>query len=189
MGLREDSILASLLALLPPGDALPIGGQSELANVLRVTARAHDRLEALAEFLLTDFDPRVTTLFLEDWERVLGLPDCGSLADTTAERRAVVLEKYTRVGSLTKADLIAAAAVLGFAITITEHRPYPPASDGSPTGDAHIFDVVLPGLEINYFRASESRSGDSLGSFGSPQLTCLLDHRKPAHLNYRYTGP
>lgn len=177
------------MALLPPGDALPIGGDSEIAKVLRVTARAHDRLEELAEFLLVDFDPRVTTVFLEDWERVLGLPDCGALGDTTAERRATVLEKYTRVGSLTKADLIAAAAVLGFAITITEHRPYPPASDGSPTGDAHIFDVVLPGLEVRYFRASESRSGDSLGSFGDAALTCLLDHRKPAHLNYRYTGP
>lgn len=189
MGLREDSILGELLALLPPGDALPIAGDSELADVLRVTARAHDRLEELADFLLTDFDPRVTTSFLEDWERVLGLPDCTTLAGTTAERRAVVLEKYTRVGSLTKADLIAAAAVLGFAITITEHRPYPPASDGSPTTDAHIFDVVLPGLVVNYFRASQSRSGDSLGSFGSAALTCLLDHRKPAHLNYRYTGP
>lgn len=189
MGLREDSILGGLLALLPPGDALPIAGDSELAALLRVTARAHDRLEELAEFLRTDFDPRSTTAFLEDWERVLGLPDCGALADTTAERRAVVLEKYTREGTLTKADLIAAAAVLGFAITITEHRPYPPTSDGSPLGDAHVFDVVLPGLEINYFRASESRSGDSLGSFGDALLTCLLDHRKPAHLNYRYTGP
>lgn len=189
MGLREESLLGELMALLPPGDALPIGGDSEIAKVLRVTARAHDRLEELAEFLLVDFDPRVTTAFLEDWERVLGLPDCGELGATTAERRAVVLEKYTRQGTLTKADLIAAAALLGFAITITEHRPYPPTSDGSPLGDAHIFDVVLPGLEVNYFRASQSRSGDSLGSFGDARLTCLLDHRKPAHLNYRYTGP
>lgn len=189
MGLREDSLLASLLALLPPGDALPLGFDSELAKVLRVTARAHDRLEELAEFVATDFDPRSTTAFLEDWERVLGLPECGSLAGTTNERRAEVLEKYTRQGTLTKADLIAAAALLGFTITIEEHRPYPPASDGSPTGDAHIFDVVLPALDVTYFRASESRSGDSLGSFGDARLICLLDHRKPAHLNYRLTVP
>lgn len=177
------------MALLPPGDALPIAFDSELANVLRVSARSLDRLEELAEFLLQDLDPRVTTNFLEDWERVLGLPECGSLAGTTAERRAEVLEKFTRQGTLTKADLIAAAAVLGFTITITEHRPYPPASDGSPLGDAHIFDVVLPALDVTYFRASESRSGDSLGSFGDDRLTCLLDGRKPAHLNYRLTVP
>lgn len=185
----EDAILASLLSLLPPGDALPISSDSELAKVLRVTARAIDRIEQLADFVARDIDPRVTTTFLEDWERVLGLPDCGSLPDSTADRRAEVLEKYTRVGSLTKADLIDAAAVLGFSITIDEHFPYAPDSDGSPLGDAHVFDVVLPALEVSYFRVGESRTGDSLGSFGDARLTCLLDHRKPAHLNYRLTVP
>lgn len=189
MGLREDAIHSSLLALLPPGDALPPGFESNLANVLRVSAKALDRLEELADFVATDFDPRGTTVFLEDWERVLGLPECGSLAATTGERRAEVLEKYTRQGTLRGDDLIAAAAILGFTITITEHFPYPPRSEPVPLGDAHIFDVVLPSLEVTYFRASESRSGDSLGSFGDARLTCLLDGRKPAHLNYRLTVP
>lgn len=189
MGLREDAILSSLLALLPPGDALPQGIESNLATLLRVSARAIDRLEELAEFVARDFDPRETTAFLEDWERVLGLPECGSLAGSTAERRAEVLEKYTRQGTLRGADLIAAAALLGFTITIDEHFPYAPSSDGSPLGDAHIFDVILPALDVTYFRASESRSGDSLGSFGDARLTCLLDGRKPAHLNYRLTVP
>lgn len=189
MSEREDALLASLIGLLPPGSALPDGFESNIARILSVTARSLDRLEELAEFVARDLDPRETTLFLEDWERVLGLPDCGSLPATTAERRAEVLEKFTRQGTLRGDDLVAAAAVLGFTIEIEEHFPYPPSSDGSPLGDAHIFDVVLPSLEVTYFRASESRSGDSLGSFGDARLICLLDHRKPAHLNYRLTVP
>lgn len=187
--MSEEAILSALLELLPPGDALPKSIDSELAKILRVAARGIDRLETLAEFVSTDSDPRVTTAFLEDWERNLGLPDCGELEETTSERRQAVVEKFTRLGSLRGSDLIAAAALLGFTITIEEHFPYPPISDGSPIGDAHVFDVVLPSLEVNHFRVGESRTGDSLGSFGDSRLTCLLDARKPAHLNYRLTVP
>lgn len=178
----EDAILASILSLLPPGEALPAGIDSELANVLRVSARSIERLEALAEFVLEDSDPRVTTTFLEDWERLLGLPECGDLAESTTERRAAVVEKYTRSGDLTAASLIEAAATLGFEITI---------ADGFAAPDRHYFDVTVVGaaLPITYFRASESRSGDSLGSFGDDRLTCLLDARKPAHCHYRLTLP
>jgi len=179
---NEDAILASLLALLPPGEALTPDFESELAKVLRVTARSIDRLEQLAEFVVEDADPRVTTTFLEDWERLLGLPECGDLAESTAERRAAVVEKYTRAGDLTSASLIEAAATIGFEITI---------ADGFANPDEHYFDVTVVGaaLPITYFRASESRSGDSLGTFGDDRLTCLLDARKPAHVHYRLTLP
>lgn len=189
MGLREDAIVLELLALLPHGDAIPQAADSELATNLRISAKAIDRIEELAEFVETDLDPRETTLFLEDWERVLGLPDCGALGTTTADRRAAVVEKYTRSGSLTAADLSSAAAGLGYTITISENWPYPPISDGSPLGDAHIFDVDLPSLTVTPFRVGESRTGDSLGAFGDALLECLLDMRKPAHLNYRLTSP
>jgi len=180
MGLREDAILAATLALLPPGSALIDGTDSEIAKVLRTHARAVDRLEALADSLIEEIDPRSTTTFLEDWERLLGLPECGSLADSQPERRAEVLEKYTRVGDLTAQSLIDAAGLLGFTITINEPLPNP---------NEHIFEVTLPGLEVVYFRVGESRSGESLGSFGDARLTCLLDARKPAHLNYNYIPP
>jgi len=185
VGVRGAAILESLIALLPPGAALRKDSASNLAALLGVTADSLERLEELAEFVAEDLDPRVTTLFLEDWERVLGLPECGGLAETTAERRAAVVEKATRVGSLAAGDLMSAAAVLGFTITLREFRPFAPDLDGSPVADAHTFEVVLPELEVAYFRVGESRSGDSLGSFGDARLVCLLDARKPAHTNYR----
>ena len=179
MGLEDDA-LSAVLALLPPGDALTRNSDSQIAKILRVHARAIARLEALAEFVVADIDPRSTTSFLADWERVLGLPDCGSLAGSQPERRAEVLEKYTREGDLTAASLIAAAEIAGFTITISEPLASP---------EQHYFDVNLASLTVMPFRAGESRSGESLGSFGDARLTCLLDARKPAHLNYRLTTP
>ena len=186
----EDELTRAAFGLLPPGLALPTSDDSEIGRVLRVTARSIARLEALADFVAEDFDPRITTGFLEDWERVLGLPECStSLAPTTEGRRTEVLEKYTRTASLSLADLSAACLELGFPVAITENQPYAPGSDGSPIGDAHIFDVQITGgsLPVMYFRAGESRSGDPLGSFGDERLICLLNARKPAHLNYRLT--
>ena len=186
----EDELTRSAFGLLPPGLALPNSTDSEIGRVLRVTARSLVRLEALADFVAEDFDPRITTGFLEDWERVLGLPECSTtLAPTTEGRRTEVLEKYTRTASLSLADLSAACLELGFPVTITENQPYAPGSDGSPTADAHIFDVQVTGasLPVSFFRAGESRSGDSLGAFGDERLICLLNARKPAHLNYRLT--
>ena len=186
----EDELARSAFGLLPRGVALPNSTDSEIGRVLRVTARSLARLEALADFVAEDFDPRITTGFLEDWERVLGLPECSNtLAPTTEGRRTEVLEKYTRTATLSLADLSAACLELGFPVTITENQPYAPGSDGSPTADAHIFDVQVTGgsLPISYFRAGESRSGDSLGAYGDERLVCLLNARKPAHLNYRLT--
>ena len=180
MGLREDAILVATLSLLPPGEAFSDGGETELAKLLRTHARAVDRLEALADLVRTDIDPRGTTTFLEDWERVLGLPDCGSLAGSQIARRDEVLEKYTREGDLTAQGLINAAAVLGFTITINEPLANP---------NEHVFEVALPGLGIQFFRVGESRTGESLGSFGDARLTCLLNARKPAHLNFNYIPP
>ena len=159
---------------------MPRDEDSQLSQLLRVWARSLNRFEATTDFLRRDFDPRETTSFLEDYERLLGLPDCGDLPESTAERRAAVLEKFTRVGSLAKQDLIDAAAILGFTITIDDQLAAP---------DEHYFDVVLLSLEVQWFRVGESRAGDSLGSFGDTQLRCLLDTRKPAHLNYRLTVP
>ena len=177
----EEQILASALGLLPPGDVLPRGMDSEVSKLLRVTAKSLARLEWLAEFLAVDFDPRSTSAFLEDWERVLGLPECGasSAALTSAERRELVLEKFTRRSNLTADELEAACADLGFPVTITENP-------GGTT--AHTFNVqVTGGLPVTFFRVGESRVGESLGSFGDARLICLLDKRKPAFLNYGLT--
>ena len=186
----EDVITRAAFGLLPAGQALPKSMDSEIGRVLRVTARSLTRLESLADFVASDYDPRETSGFLEDWERLLGLPECSSaLPPTTEGRRTTVLEKYTRRATLTLADLELAALQLGFPITISENQPYGPGLDGSPVGDAHIFDVQVNDSElpVSYFRAGESRAGDPLGSFGDERLICLLDTRKPAHLNYRLT--
>ena len=189
MDVRVEAKLRELLDLLPPGQAIRTDEASNVVGVLRVSAIVLAALEARAEGLLDEADPRTATAFLSDWERLLALPDCGELAGSTEGRRQDVVEKLTREGSMSANSLVAAAAAVGFNISIEVHRPFPPSSDGSPLADAHVFDVTVAGLEIEFFRVGGSRVGDSLGAFGDDRLVCLLEQRKPAHTQFRLINP
>jgi len=174
---REEQ-LDALIALLPSSEGfLPTRRDSELAKLLGVTAAQLAGVQALAVEILAQLDPRAPGIFLEDFERNLGIPDCGELAPTTAERVAVVVEKYTRRGDLSVSSLVEACALLGYAVTINENPTV-------PTDFEFEVEIVGP-LPVTYFRAGVSRAGDSLGSFGDAALLCVLDKRKPAHSNYR----
>lgn len=177
----SEEILYGLLALMPPNDDLSTDIDSAIAELLEVPALGLERLEALAAQIVEELDPRTTTALLATWEESLALPECSTNAPTdTNDRRAAVVEKHYRIGNLRKQTLIDAAAQIGFPITIVTYV--------SPDPDAFVFDAqVQGGLPVTYFRVEESSAGDSLGSFGDPRLRCLLDTRKPAHMNYRLT--
>ncbi|MCA3365641.1 MAG: DUF2313 domain-containing protein [Roseomonas sp.] len=67
--------LSQLLALLPPGDALPREPGSRLERLLTVPAAELARVDGRVEALLVESDAARTTEMLTDWERALGLPD------------------------------------------------------------------------------------------------------------------
>lgn len=176
--MSRETQLSTLIQLLPPSDGiLPSDTESELAKLLGITAGQLASIEGLAIVILAQLDPRTPGIFLEDFERNLGIPDCGELAPSTAERVAVVVEKYTRQGDLSPTSLIEACALLGYTVTIVENPTVP---------TLHEFEVQVAGpLPVSFFRAGVSRTGDSLGSFGDAALLCVLDKRKPAHASYR----
>ena len=71
--------------------------------------------------LISEMDPRYTSLLLVAWERVAGLPDpLAPIPATLPARRLALHAKLTAVGSQTPVYYIAVAANLGVAITITE---------------------------------------------------------------------
>lgn len=163
--------------LMPPGSLLSRDPASKLGALFLVIARELERLEAQSEFVVRDLPADVTSLFLLDWERTLGTPDCSLDIETTAERRQLVLEKLTRPANLTLAMIEAVCLTLGFNVTVTE------------TATPHQFDVDVPSLTVREFRAGESTAGDRLGSFGVESLECVLDLIKPAHTTYTLTTP
>jgi uncharacterized protein YmfQ (DUF2313 family) len=126
-------------------------------KVLRALATEHAEIQARADQLLLESDPRTTTEMIGDWEEALGLPPIESLdpQPTLDERRAAAAAKYAAVGGAAMQGLIDAAAALGFVITIIEYWPFVPAGMGSSLGDSlwdqewnFFFEVVAPSAAI-----------------------------------------
>ena len=71
--------------------------------------------------ILNEHDPRITTKFIGEWEKALGIPDdCIKVAETLEERRLNILLKIKASGLTTKQDYIDLAELAGLEIEI-EH--------------------------------------------------------------------
>ena len=117
--------LAMLQALLPRGLAWSHALDANLSKLLRAAAEELARLDAAARLLLDEINPLTAFAALEDWERLLGLPDrCLLAGDTFQERRAAALAKLNDTGRQDLAYWYELAATLGYAVTIEEHWPF-----------------------------------------------------------------
>lgn len=124
---------------------------------------------------------------LDDWERLLGLPDpcLADIPQSHAQRVQAVLSKLQSQGGQSKAFFIRLARSLGFNITITTFRPAPAGhvSAGDPIngGDwAFTWRINAPAVTVNYTCAGISAAGDPLASWGNKSLECRLSQMKPA---------
>jgi uncharacterized protein YmfQ (DUF2313 family) len=91
-----------LRALLPPGLLLTVDRNSVLTKTLEAIALELARIDGRAKDFVAEIDPRTATETLEDWERILSLPDerVTAIPATTEERRIVITQKYaTREGA------------------------------------------------------------------------------------------
>jgi len=190
MGLTATDYLAQLQALLPQGPAWPRDADAELTRLLAAWADEMARIDARAADLVEEADPRTTAELLADWERVAGLPDaCVEAlagAQTTAQRRAALVGKLTTIGGQSAAYYIALAASLGYAITVTEFRPFragQSCAGDALTNDEWIFawQVNAPETTIVDFAAGRSCAGDPLRAWGNELLECVITRLKPAH--------
>ena len=173
-----------LLALQHPGDALPTDPDSNWAKLLLALADEFARVEARADALLEEADPRTTYELLADWQRNNGLPDtCVPGAQTTEQRRSALVAKVARHGGISRAHLIAAAAALGYTITITEFLPWSVDSDvDSPLygGDwAFAIQINAPAVTVHYATV-DSDVDAPLSWWGNEQLECAMRSSKPA---------
>lgn len=87
----SDAYLEPALALLPRGRAWARTGL--MRELMRALMMEFSRVDRRARDLVNEVDPATTWEHLEDYERVLGLPECTGLPETLAERRDAVSEK------------------------------------------------------------------------------------------------
>lgn len=124
---------------------------------------------------------------LNDWERVLALPDpcLIGIPQSVGQRVQAVVSKLQWRGGQSKAFFISLAKSLGYEITITTFRPARAglARAGDPIygGDwSFTWRVNAPAVSVNYARAGIAGAGDPLAAWGNKNLECRLRQMMPA---------
>jgi uncharacterized protein YmfQ (DUF2313 family) len=195
----------ALSALLPQGIAWPRWPDSTLMKVVYGLAGIMGWVDGRAADLLErESDPRTTTEMLDSWERAWGLPDpCYTGPFSVAERRQLLVLKYTMLGAQSREFYYGVADFLGYSISITEYRPFMvgidrcgdnrtiqadgslsdwPCQIGSPIMRFE-WTVHLQQPKLVWFRAGSGQAGidPHLRIAKALDLECLLRRWAPAH--------
>lgn len=189
MSRSEDQVLDELLSLLPPGWVWRRDRDSVIAALLVPLAGGIADIEATAEAMLAEVDPRDANVCLPDFERVLGPDPCGR--DTSlmslADRRQLAHQRWTARGGASRQYFIDLAAKRGVAITISENLV---TYAGEMECDAEIIEppeqfiwtVHLGNLsEETLFEVDEGQAGDRLYDLTISDIECDIRRLKPAH--------
>ena len=119
-----DQMVASLAAYLPGGELFEAKQISGSKTYDLLTGLCGQLLEAENFLALynSEFIPDTTTVFIEEWESVVGIPDecfVDLESQTTDERRKNILVKLASLGVQTVADFQSLAEILGFSATVS----------------------------------------------------------------------
>lgn len=174
-----------LAALLPPTSYSP----NAVGVDISITGEGAelDRVLVAAPVSLGALRPWSYQQFLEDWERVYGLPGpCSQGGQLLQARLAALAVAFLERGGISHAWLKRYAALAGYDITIEEFTPF--KAGRSAAGDAltngnwvYAFRVVAAAVVVRVFRAGQSAAGDALRTWGDSILECIINQRKPAH--------
>ena len=182
-----NNYLSQLKAALPVGDLWDSLRQdgSLFSALLEAIAETFARIDARAQGLLDEADPRTTYELLLEWEAEAGLPDtCTDQADTLQERRDALVSKLTAIGNQSRQYFIDIAAALGYVITITEYKPYfVNSAVNLPVNDEmwrYVWQVNAPAETVRSMTVN-SEVDMPLRDWGNKQLECLINKFKPAH--------
>jgi uncharacterized protein YmfQ (DUF2313 family) len=177
--------------------------------LLRSLAGELQRFDGRLCDLLEESDPRTTVEALEDWERVLGLPDaCFGSGGTVDERRRIVVALLLMQGGQSAAYFVSLAALFGWEIAVEEVFPglqmdishfgeceFAVDWSGFDLGPACFGDAALfgesaapfgwwaygPATEASRWEFGSTNFGDAFLDFSNRILECLLARFKPAH--------
>lgn len=187
-----------LRSLFPNGWAWGIYRGSVLASLVDALAVEPARLEERGEDFLDEMDPRTTFEMLDNWERLLALPDeCTPPGEATLyERRVRVLQKLTTGGGQSKAFFKLIAEQLGYDADIIDVQNFQAFRVGTArVGDrltngtteneggwAYTFLISAPAELVRYFRVGQSTVGQRLVLFENDTLECVIRKFAPAHV-------
>ncbi len=113
----------NILARYLPNDRIYIGKYIEdnpMRKILIGLAAVWLDYREILDLLFDEWDPQNTSIFLDEWEKSVGIPDdCFDIAATDDERRVNILLKLTSLNATTAKQFEAVAAILGITVTVT----------------------------------------------------------------------
>lgn len=186
MGMTAAEYRLQLQALLPTGPAWRRDTEADITRTLDALAAELARIDARAEALMEEADPRTTSELLSDWERIAALPSsCVTVEQTIEERRAALVAKLTLLGGQSPDFFIDLAAGLGSVITVKECRPF--RAGKSRAGDPcystlarFLWHIHHPDVIITHFKAG-SKAGDPVDKITGPNGLWCVGRFAPAH--------
>lgn len=192
MALTIETMREAACNLLPRGDAWKgfrdpssVGGQ-----VMTALADEWQRLDARADRVLDEADPRTCQEIFDDWCRVWGVPDACTMAlvpDMAREQlRELLVQKIKGVGLYSKAFYKELAKQFGYEIDIEEPEPktflkpfaYPFYSDA---WRANWFVVVIRGPTRMHRKTFLDPIGSAFATWGNSAFECVIRAIMPAH--------
>lgn len=199
MSRTADQVADALRQERPGGWAMPSDPDSFNAAHDRATAEEVARIEASAEAMLPEVDPREALNLLRDYERVLGPDPCGRdlLVLTDEQRRGLVYQRWTGAPTVCAGYFVAAGAALGITITVTEFpltacgaAVCDPGAEMVPSPRHTEFLVTLPATNAWDAICGEAACGDALGGFTGNLMECVISRETPlyARAHFNYTG-
>lgn len=112
----------ALKKLLPPGKVWRLTTDSVLSKLFHGFGDELARVEQRGRDWVEETDPRTATETLDDWERMLGLPDEDVLTipATPGERRTAIVQKLLRTGGQSPAYFEGLALASGWLVYVIE---------------------------------------------------------------------
>lgn len=187
MALSVENYVQQLQSLLLIGKAWTRNVDSVLTSLLKGVAKEFARIDARADDLIRESDPRTTSELLEDWERVAELPDqCVTVTQTIEQRRVALTSKLTMQGGQSRKYFINLATSMGYAgATIDEYRPMNCNDDCNDAlyseSDRYFWTINLPSTSGIFVMNCNGSCNDSLQAWGDEAIECRINKYKPAH--------
>jgi uncharacterized protein YmfQ (DUF2313 family) len=181
----------SLAAYLPSG-RLFLSAVKSGKNMRKFLLGMSGELQRAEDFMKSyqdEYDPRTTTLFIEEWESALGIPDdCFSGMGTIEERRRDVLLKLASLGVQTDQDFIDLAALFGFDITITTATGlgFPLTFPFILIGQAQARFIMIVNFTVEQGSLFPFTFPFVFGNADLDIMKCLFNKLKPANVQIIY---
>ena len=189
MAMNEQDYKTAGIQLLPKGLAWRQSANGVLGKLLGGLGITWAKVDAEASQALNEMNPQWATVMLEEWEQMLGLPECNQTDQTLSERQNAAGNKWHLKGSLSPwfyAEWVAEA--FGYDIEIVAHHPhhclrgcnYPLYSDEYDSR-ADVYVRINSENPYRYFN-TQDRVNDPLLIGTKTIVECILQKYKPAHI-------